>query len=111
MKHKPPVFKKLLSKKKSASRFFSTVDDRCVMYVVMNNILSVCSEYSDNVWYSGFEVNEGPQKIAIEIERKYQFHFLKVMARIGYALDSMKRGDSNNSILTLVKSEKSVLAQ
>jgi len=77
----------------------------------MNAILSVCSEYSDNVWYSGFEVNGAPEKIAIELERKYRFNFLKTMARIGYALDSMKRGDSENCILTLVKSEKSVFCQ
>lgn len=87
------------------------MDDRSVLSIKMNTILSVCSEYSDNVWYSGFEVNSGPEKIAIEIERKYQFSFLKIMARIGYALDSMKKGDSKNSILTLVKSEKSVFAQ
>ena len=77
----------------------------------MNTILSVCSEYSDNVWYSGFEVNDIPGKIAIEIGREYRFHFLKTMARIGYSLDSMKRGDSENCILTLVKSEKPVFCQ
>ncbi len=87
------------------------MDDRCVLTVKMNTILSVCSEYSDNVWYSGFEAKSGPNKIAIEIERKYRFHFLKIMARIGYALDSMKRGDSENCILTLVRSEKSVYCE
>ena len=101
----------MLGKKKSAKTFLAIVDDRCVLIIKMNTIISVCSEYSDKVWYSGFEVNQGPAKIAIEIERKYQFAFLKIMARVGYALDSMKKGDSKNSILTLVRSEKSVFAQ
>ncbi len=74
----------------------------------MNAILAICSEYSDNVWYSDIEVNRGPNKIAIEIGREYRFAYLKMMAKIGYKLDSMKRGDDTHCILTLVKSEQGV---
>ena len=83
----------------------------CVLNGKMNTILAVCSEYSDNVWYSGFEVDNVPSKIAIEIGRKYRFAFLKLMSRKGYSLDSMKRGDDEHCILTLVKSEKEAFCQ
>ena len=77
----------------------------------MNTILAICSEYSDNVWYSGIEVNRSPDKIAIEIGREYRFAFLKIMKKVGYCLDSMKRGDDNYCILTLVKAEQGVFCQ
>jgi hypothetical protein len=82
-----------------------------VILIKMNTVLSVCSEYSDNVWYSGIEVDEGPSKIAIEIGREYRFAFLKIMGKIGYRLDSMKRGDSHYCVLTLVKSEQGAFCQ
>jgi hypothetical protein len=72
----------------------------------MSTILSICSEYSDNVWYSGIEVNGNPDKIAIEIGREYRFAFLKIMNKVGYCLDSMRRGDDQFCVLTLVKSEQ-----
>lgn len=77
----------------------------------MNTVLAVCSEYSDNVWYSGIEVDRGPDKIAIEVGREYRFAFLKIMSRIGYSLDSMRIGDKDYCILTLVKSEKGAFCQ
>jgi hypothetical protein len=78
---------------------------------IMNRILSVCSEYSDNVWYSGLESGAVPMSIAIEIEREYKFAFLKTMLRLGYELESLRRGDDRVSILTLTKiqSQKSML--
>lgn len=75
----------------------------------MNTILAVCSEYSDNVWYSGIEANTIPKKIAIEIERKYRFHFLKTMLNLGYELESLKRGDDRVCIITLSKIKKEIL--
>jgi len=68
----------------------------------MNSILAICSEYSDNVWYSGFSSESIPTKIAIEIERKYRFSFVKLMGSRGFTLDGMKRGDDRVCILTLV---------
>lgn len=71
-------------------------------YIVdMNTILSVCSEYSDNVWYSGFGVDSVPTKIAIEIEREYRFAFIKSMVKHGYTLDSLRRVDDVHCIITL----------
>ena len=81
------------------------------IYSNMNTVLAVCSEYSDNVWYSGIEEIEGPEKIAIELGREYRFAFLKIMSRVGYCLDSMKKGDKDYCILTLVKSEKGAFCQ
>jgi len=75
----------------------------------MNSILSICSEYSDNTWYSDFGVNSMPSKIAIEIEKKYKFQFLKIMAKQGFALDGIRRVDEYKSILQLIKVEKSAL--
>ena len=75
----------------------------------MKTILAICSEYSDNVWYSGIEANSIPTKIAIEIERKYRFHFLKMMLRLGYELESLKRGDDRVCIMTLSKIQEQIL--
>lgn len=75
----------------------------------MNSILSICEEYSDNTWYSDFGVNSIPSKIAIEIEKKYKFAFLKAMAKQGFALDGTRRVDEHKSILQLVKIEESAL--
>jgi len=73
-----------------------------VYYITdMNTILSVCSEYSDNVWYSGFGVDSVPTKIAIEIEREYRFAFIKSMVKLGYTLDSLRRVDDVHCVLTL----------
>lgn len=69
----------------------------------MNAILAICSEYSDNVWYSGLETDTSPQKIAIEIEREYRFAFLKMMAKQGYMLSSLRKSNNENCILTLEK--------
>ena len=75
----------------------------------MNSILSICEEYSDNTWYSDFGVDSRPSKIAIEIEKKYKFQFLKIMAKQGFALDGVRRVDEHKSILQLIKVEKSAL--
>ena len=77
----------------------------------MNTVLAVCSEYSDNVWYSGIEIDDAPDKIAIEIGREYRFAFLRIMKKIGYSLDSMKRGDDKYCIMTLVRSEQGAYCQ
>tara|TARA_Y100000592_G_C5331674_1_gene249803 strand:- start:63 stop:371 length:309 start_codon:yes stop_codon:yes gene_type:complete len=81
-----------------------------VLILIMNAILSICSEYSDNVWYSGFGVDSVPTRIAIEIERKYRFAFLKLMARHGFTLEKTKRGDDHVCVLTLAKAEHTILA-
>jgi len=73
----------------------------------MNSIISVCEEYSDNVWYSEFDEYSMPTKIAIEIEKKYKFNFLKAMIPHGYVLDGMRRVDEHQSVLQLIKAEKS----
>jgi len=75
----------------------------------MNTILSVCSEYSDNVWYSGFGVDSAPTRIAIEIERKYKTAFLKIMFSMGFSLETTKRGDDHVCILTLSKATSDIL--
>jgi len=76
----------------------------------MKSILALCSEYSDNAWYSEFDTNSVPTKIAIEIGRKYRFAFLKLMARYGYSLHSTRRGDSENIIITLERVSNAVFA-
>lgn len=76
----------------------------------MKAILALCSEFSDNVWYSEFDTNFMPNKIAIEIGRKYRFSYLKLMARHGYSLGSMKRGDDENTIITLERIQNKVFA-
>ena len=76
---------------------------------IMNAILSICSEYSENVWYSGFGLDSIPTRIAIEIDRKYRFHFLKLMAKHGFMLASMKKGDEESCILTLEKQLNKIL--
>ena len=75
----------------------------------MNTILSICEEYSDNVWYSEFNEQSMPSKIAIEIEKKYKFNLLKTLLPHGYVLDGMRRVDEYHSILQLIKAEKSAL--
>lgn len=72
----------------------------------MNSIISLCEEYSDNVWYSEFDENTMPTKIAIEIDKKYKYNFLKAVLPFGYSLDGLRRKDENYAILQLVKSEK-----
>jgi len=72
----------------------------------MNSIISVCEEYSDNVWYSEFDEKAMPTKIAIEIDKKYKYNFLKAVLPHGYTLDGLRRKDENYAILQLVKSEK-----
>ena len=76
----------------------------------MKAILALCSEFSDNVWYSEFDTNSMPNKIAIEIGRKYRFSYLKLMARYGYSLGSMKRGDDQYTIITLERVKNEILA-
>jgi hypothetical protein len=76
----------------------------------MKSILALCSEYSDNVWYSEFDTNSVPTKIAIEIGRRYRFAFLKLMAKYGYTLHSTRRGDSETTIITLERVSNAVLA-
>jgi len=80
-----------------------------VFISTMNTILSICEEYSDNVWYSEFDGESMPSKIAIEIEKKYKFNFLKAMIPHGYILDGMRRIDEYKSVLQLIKAEKSAL--
>lgn len=75
----------------------------------MNSILSICEEYSDNVWYSNLDGESVPTKIAIEIEKKYKFNFLKAMIPHGYVLDGTRRLDEHKSILQLIKAERSAL--
>jgi len=50
-----------------------------------------------------------PTKIAIEIEKKYKFNFLKAVLPFGYSLDGFRRKDENYAILQLVKSKKPAL--
>ena len=69
----------------------------------------MCEEYSDNVWYSEFDEYSMPTKIAIEIEKKYKYSFLKAVLRHGYILDGTRRKDENYSILQVVKSEKPII--
>lgn len=69
----------------------------------------MCEEYSDNVWYSEFDEYSMPTKIAIEIEKKYKFNFLKAVLHHGYILDGVRRKDDTYSILQLTKSEKPII--
>jgi hypothetical protein len=75
----------------------------------MNSILAICSEYSDNVWYSGLGVDSTPEKIAIEIEKGYKNAFLKTIRIYGYKLESSRKGDDLVNILTLIKIKKKIL--
>lgn len=69
----------------------------------------MCEEYSDNVWYSEFDEYSMPIKIAIEIEKKYKYNFLKAVLRYGYILDGTRRKDENYTIVQLIKSEKPII--
>jgi len=80
-----------------------------VFISTMNSIISVCEEYSDNVWYSEFDEYSMPIKIAIEIEKQYKYNFLKAVLRYGYILDGVRRKDDDCSILQLKKSEKPII--
>ena len=75
----------------------------------MNSILSICDEYSDNVWYSNCGVNNEPHKIAIEIEKKYKKSFLNTIHNYKFELDSIRRTDTDKIVLTLIKVTKSEL--
>jgi hypothetical protein len=89
--------------------FLGVGGEICVYTNIMNSLLSICEEYSDNTWYSDFGVNKMPSKIAIEIEKKYKFQFLKRMIDHGFVLDGVRRVDEYKSVLQLVKVEKSAL--
>lgn len=69
----------------------------------------MCEEYSDNVWYSEFDEYSMPTRIAIEIEKKYKYNFLKAVLRYGYILDGTRRKDDNYTIVQLIKSEKPII--
>jgi len=79
------------------------------IYYIMNSILAICSEYSDNVWYSGLGDDSMPDKIAIEIEKSYKQAFLNAIRLYGYKLNSSKKGDERVTILTLIKINKKSL--
>lgn len=69
----------------------------------------MCEEYSDNVWYSEFDEYSMPTRIAIEIEKKYKYNFLKAVLRYGYILDGTRRKDENYTIVQLIKSDKPII--
>lgn len=75
----------------------------------MKAILAICSEYSDDVWYSGQEINSKPQKIAIEIERKHCKALLKALSSHDYEKESIKRVDDRTCILKLNQAQPSML--
>lgn len=76
----------------------------------MNNLLSICSEFSDNVWYGEFGAEKMPSKIAIELESEFKNVFLKLIRRHGYRLDKSINYDSNSCVLTLKKSKSIIFA-
>lgn len=75
----------------------------------MKAILAICSEYSDDVWYSGQEVDSKPQKIAIEIERRHCKALLKALSSYNYQKESIKRIDDRVCILKLNQAQPSML--
>lgn len=75
----------------------------------MNSILSICDEYSDNVWYSNCGVNNEPSKIAIEIEKKYKKTFIRIISKFGFDLDTDRSIGTDHTVLTLIKAEKPAL--
>lgn len=73
----------------------------------MNTILSICEEYSDNVWYSNCGNSEAPEKVALELEKQYKIQLLKAVFNYGYILDSERITDNNQIIVTLIKNKES----
>ena len=69
----------------------------------MNTILSICEEYSDNVWYSNCGNSEAPEKVALELEKQYKIQLLKAVFNYGYILDSERITDNNQIVVTLIK--------
>ena len=107
---KSNLSKNLEKAKKSETMLFIGVGGEISVFIsTMNSIISVCEEYSDNVWYSEFDEYSMPTRIAIEIEKKYKYNFLKAVLRYGYILDGMRRKDENYTILQLKKSEKPII--
>lgn len=73
----------------------------------MNTILSICEEYSDNVWYSNCGNTVAPEKVALELEKEYKIQLLKAVFNHGYILDSERITDNNQIVITLVKNAES----
>jgi len=73
----------------------------------MNTILSICEEYSDNVWYSNCGNSEAPEKVALELEKQYKIQLLKAVFNYGYILDSERITDNNQIVVTLIKNKES----
>lgn len=73
----------------------------------MNTILSICEEYSDNVWYSNCGNSVAPEKVALELEKEYKIQLLKAVFSHGYILDSERITDNNQIVITLVKNTES----
>ena len=73
----------------------------------MNTILSICEEYSDNVWYSNCGNNIAPEKVALELEKQYKIQLLKAVFKHGYILDSERITDNNQIVITLIKNKES----
>jgi hypothetical protein len=69
-----------------------------------STILSICEEYSDNVWYSNCGNDIAPEKIATEIEKQFKIPFLKSVFNHGYVLDTERIIDKRLLVLTLIKS-------
>ena len=71
----------------------------------MNNVLSICEEYSDNVWSSSCGNPEKPEKIALDIERRYKLPLIKSLFEHGYILES-ESIDEDMLILTFLRKDK-----
>lgn len=72
----------------------------------MNPILSICEEYSDNVWYSNCGNDVAPEKIALELDRKYKIQLLKAVFNHGYILDSERITNKEIIVITLIKTKE-----
>ena len=71
----------------------------------MNSVLSICEEYSDNVWSSSCGNPEKPEKIALDIERRYKLPLIKSLFEHGYILES-ESIDEDMLILTFLRKDK-----
>ena len=71
----------------------------------MNSVLSICEEYSDNVWSSSCGNLKFPEKIALDIEKKYKIPLIKSLFAHGYILES-ERVSENTLVLTFIKKNK-----
>ena len=74
----------------------------------MNSVIAICEEYSDNVWSSSCGNLERPEKIALDIEKRYKISLIKDLFAHGYVLESERISDES-LVLTFLRQNDSLI--